>query len=149
MRFQIGPIFLKETLRGTCFQHIMDLPRKYTATADSRSQLTLFDTEHAGDKIEHEDDTFDYEDDTFGYEGEGEDQVPPLTIDPRALDMEMVPAKSTPTVKTTTRKRSVARIPRPRNVWLLYRSEKSKQIHQSRPNMSAGAICKLEFVRET
>lgn len=136
-------MFLSETLRGTRFQHITDLPRKYTTTANYRFKLTLFDIEHAGDKIEHEDDTFDYEDD------EDEDQLSPLTIDPRALNMEMEPEESTPKIKTTTRKRSVARIPRPRNVWLLYRSEKSKQIHQSRPNMSAGAICKLRSVRES
>nr|AVP71783.1 MAT1-1-3 [Juglanconis oblonga]AVP71787.1 MAT1-1-3 [Juglanconis oblonga] len=32
------------------------------------------------------------------------------------------------------------RIKRPRNQWIIYRSEKSKQLHQSNPNMSAGAI---------
>lgn len=35
------------------------------------------------------------------------------------------------------------RIKRPRNSWIIYRSEKSKELHQSRSNMSAGAICEL------
>lgn len=35
------------------------------------------------------------------------------------------------------------RIKRPRNSWIIYRSEKSRQLHTDRPGMSAGAICTL------
>lgn len=55
-------------------------------------------------------------------------------------------------IKFTPRKSPAARmskrkVPRPRNTWLVYRSEKSKQIHESRPGMSAGAICKLTLTK--
>lgn len=35
------------------------------------------------------------------------------------------------------------RIKRPRNSWIIYRSEKSKQLHQGSANMSAGLICEF------
>lgn len=51
--------------------------------------------------------------------------------------------------KSSPRKRSAnrttvikMRIKRPRNSWIIYRSEKSRQLHTDRPGMSAGAICK-------
>lgn len=74
-----------------------------------------------------------------------------MLTNPEASNM---PGARLPTdtgVKLTPRKNPAARtskakIPRPRNTWLVYRSEKSKQIHESRPGMSAGAICKLTLI---
>ncbi|CAN8100107.1 unnamed protein product [Discula destructiva] len=39
-----------------------------------------------------------------------------------------------------TKQTKQQRIKRPRNSWIIYRSQKSKELHQNNPNMSAGAI---------
>ena len=42
-----------------------------------------------------------------------------------------------------------ARIPRPRNKWIIYRQHKSRVLHEKDPHLTAGEICKYTLTIAT
>lgn len=58
-------------------------------------------------------------------------------------DDEQEASLRTPATKGPARKEKMPRIKRPRNSWIIYRSEKSKLLHRNNPTMSAGTICEF------
>ncbi|KAL1858333.1 hypothetical protein Daus18300_009951 [Diaporthe australafricana] len=118
--YAIAPIILKPSFSADPdrFQHVTDLER-LPSFIGSIGPLVQGGNDRREDEIEDENDDVDDGNDALSTEE--------MDLDEAAPDQ----AGSSQTTE---------KIPRPSNSWIIFRKEKSKELRESKPNMSAGEI---------
>ncbi|KAJ4386218.1 hypothetical protein N0V93_009111 [Gnomoniopsis smithogilvyi] len=128
-RFIFAPLILRDILPNPRRQHLFDLPKR---------------------ALEADEEAFKFPDEIIDIRtAPGMQQNDNMSIElPISSDITDVgnfsnrmSTNMTPREPATPQTSTVKmRIKRPRNSWIIYRSEKSRQLHVDRPGMSAGAI---------
>lgn len=150
MRFRVGPSFLKEAWTLLGLQHVYDLPGRFAALQTGRFELTLLSTEIIGGQNENNIGDPEYEQEKLEqHEGMEIDSLSNSQASgaqgPQVEhNMGISPSSNKPATSRVTQVVKV-HIKRPRNSWIIYRSEKSRQLHQSNRSLSAADICRLLY----
>lgn len=147
-RLIFAPQFMRTVLQGTHRQHLFDLPSKSSAQcrstrADCQSTGKTYDTDSEGFTVPGE--PIDIRNVPDAQKDSGT-TIDSLNLSETAVDLHRPSAAMETDISSHTPANSQnstvkLRIKRPRNSWVIYRSEKSKFLHQTSPGMSAGAIC--------